>query len=72
MLIDGEPDSCWSQFPSSSLTNDAWINVNFNFNESCMSMRVKNEFYTKRHRHELTYPIRGDLFVAGHPGIINF
>lgn len=69
MLIDSEPDSCWTELPPSSLNNDAWVNVNIQFNGNCMTMRVKNEFYAKRHRHELIYPIKGDLFVAGHPGI---
>jgi hypothetical protein len=33
-----------------------------------MTMKVKNSYFTKTHRCQFRYPIRGDLYVAGHPG----
>ncbi|CAF0709204.1 unnamed protein product [Brachionus calyciflorus] len=70
LLIDGEPDSCWTEFPRPVLCNDNWANVNIQVIGTRMTMTVKNEYITKHHRHHLSYPIRGDLFIAGHPATI--
>ena len=71
MYINGEADSCWTDFPSQLLSNDIWINVNMSLNKNKMCLTVKNNFYTKQHRCELKKPIRGDLFVAGHPSTVD-
>lgn len=70
LFLNGEADSCWTDFRSGLLSNDIWINVHVTLNKNKMCLTVKNNFYTKQHRCQLTSPIRGDLFVAGHPSTI--
>lgn len=67
LFVNGEPDSCWTQFPAPVLTNDSWVDVNFELTGSKLSLCVKDQHLTKYHRCNLRYPIRGDLFVAGFP-----
>lgn len=67
LFVDGEADSCWSDFETSVLSNDIWSDVEVNIVNNRMSMTVRNEVFTKTHRFPFRRPIRGDLFVAGYP-----
>lgn len=75
LYIDGEPDSCWTEFETPILSDYLWNPVNVKLVGNRLSMHCRNNFFTKHHRRYLRAPIRGDLFVAGHPGYflnINF
>jgi hypothetical protein len=67
LFVNGEPDSCWTEFASPVLSGDSWCDVNVEVTGNKMALRVKNQHLTKFHRCNLRYPIRGDLFVAGFP-----
>lgn len=67
LFVDGEADSCWSDFKTSVLSNDIWSDVEINIVNNRMSMTVRNEVFTKTHRFPFRRPMRGDLFVAGYP-----
>jgi hypothetical protein len=71
LYIDGEPDSCWTEFTTPVLSNSIWNTVNVNLVGNKLTMTCRNEFYTKNHRRILRLPIRGDLFIAGHPATIS-
>ena len=68
LLINGEPDSCWTEFSTPVLSNYVWVDVSIQIQGNRMTMSVKDGYFTKTHRCTFKYPIRGDLFVAGHPG----
>jgi hypothetical protein len=68
LFIDGEPDSVWSEFDTSVLSDYIWTNVNVKLVGNQLNMHCRNHFYNKHHRRFLRTPIRGDLYVAGHPG----
>jgi len=67
LFVDGEADSCWTDFSKPVLSNDIWSDVEVNIINNRMSMTVRNEVFTKTHRFPFRRPIRGDLFVAGFP-----
>lgn len=67
LFVDGEADSCWTDFTKPVLSNDIWSDVEVNILNNRMSMTVRNEIFTKTHRFPFRRPIRGDLFVAGFP-----
>lgn len=70
LLIDGDPDSAWSEFTTNVLSNHIWIDVDIKISNQTIRMTVKNKTYVKTHRNKLSTPISGDLFIAGHPSII--
>jgi hypothetical protein len=70
MFVNGEPDSCWTEFASPVLCNDSWADVSVEIVGNKLTLRVKNQHLTKFHRCNLRYPIRGDLFVAGFPSYL--
>jgi len=67
LFVDGEADSCWTDFDTAVLSNDIWSDVEVNIINNRMSMTVRNQVFTKTHRFPFRRPIRGDLFVAGYP-----
>ena len=68
LYIDGEPDSCWTEFDTPVLSDYLWNSVNVKLVGNRLTMYCRNQFFNKHHRRYLRMPIRGDLFVAGHPG----
>ena len=68
LFVDGEPDSCWTDFNTDVLSNHIWIDVQVKIVNNKMTMTVRNECFTKKHRCQFRRAIRGDLFVAGYPG----
>lgn len=67
LFVDGEADSCWTDFNTAVLSNDIWSDVEINIVNNRMSMTVRNEIFTKTHRFPFRRPIRGDIFVGGYP-----
>jgi hypothetical protein len=67
LFIDGEPDSTWSDFQTTVLSTSTWIDVSVKLSSNTLRMQVKDKQYTKTHRFMLKTPIRGDLFIGGHP-----
>lgn len=67
LLVDGDPDSAWSDFTTNVLSNHIWIDVDIKISNQTIRMTVKNKTYVKTHRNRLSRPICGDLFIAGHP-----
>lgn len=67
LFVDGEADSCWTDFGKPVLSNDIWSDVEVNIVNNRMAMTVRNETVNKTHRFPFRRPIRGDLFVAGFP-----
>ena len=68
LYIDGESDSCWTEFDTPVLSDYLWNSVNVKLVGNRLTMYCRNQFFNKHHRRYLRMPIRGDLFVAGHPG----
>lgn len=71
LFVDGEADSCWTNFTKPVLSNDIWSDVEVKIINNKMTMTVRNEHFYKTHRFPFRRPIRGDLFVAGYPSSIN-
>jgi len=67
LFVDGEADSCWTDFNKPVLSNDIWSDVEVNIVNNRLTMTVRNEAFSKTHRFPFRRPIRGDLFVAGYP-----
>lgn len=67
LFVDGEADSCWTDFSKPVLSNDIWSDVEVKIINNKMTMTVRNEHFHKTHRFPFRRPIRGDLFVAGYP-----
>lgn len=67
LFVDGEADSCWTDFPTAVLSNDIWSDVEITILNNRISMTVRNEVFTKTHRFPFRRPIRGDIFIGGFP-----
>ena len=72
LFVDGEADSCWTDFPTAVLSNDIWSDVEITILNNRMSMTVRNQVFTKTHRFSFRRPIRGDIFIGGYPGNCNY
>lgn len=61
LFVDGEADSCWTDFEKPVLSNDIWSDVEVNIVNNKLCMTVRNETFSKTHRFPFRRPIRGDL-----------
>ena len=58
-----------TDFNTPILSDYLWNSVNVNLIGNQLTLYCRNHFYNKHHRRILRTPIRGDLYVAGHPCI---